>query len=140
RDLPRSFAFFWPNADGTSCLSPAESSIGKESAANHPRSEHRPGRPPQSRHSSPQPSPPLFPESVPPSLSTSPPHRPCQTYIQTALVALPAVPHPLHTASAFHPYTAPTMSWPRQVSSPAQRPHPSRCFHCPPSTGNHSKH
>src|SRR5207247_4232262 len=114
----RSFAFWRPNAAGTSFLSPAESSVGKGSAANHPRSEHRPGRPPQNRHWSPQPSPPPFPESVPLSLSTSPPRRPCQTCIQTASVVLPAAPHRLHTASAYRLYPHPTISSSRQVSAP----------------------
>src|SRR5205823_2795695 len=112
------------NAGGTSFLSRAESSIGKECAANPPRSERRLDRPPQSRHSSPQPSPPRFPESAPASLSTSPSHRPCQTYIRTVSAVLPAAPHRLHTASASHLYRVLTMSSSRRVSSPPRIPHP----------------
>src|SRR5262249_39033261 len=98
---------FSPNAAGRSFLFPAGSSIGIESAANHPRSEHRLDHPPQSRHSSPQPSPPLIPESIPPLLATSPSHRPFRTYIRTASALLPSAPHLLHTASASHPYPGP---------------------------------
>src|SRR5216683_5352853 len=82
-----------------SSRSQAESSIAKESAANHPRSEHTQDRPPPTHRSLPQPSPPPSPESAPPSLSTSPPHRPCRTCTQTASAAPPAAPHPSHTAS-----------------------------------------
>src|SRR6266853_3155434 len=69
-----------------------------------------------------QPSPPPSPESAPPSLSTSPPHRPCRTCTQTASAAPPAAPHPSHTASASHPCPAPTRSLPRQASGLTQYP------------------
>ena len=60
----------YPNAVGTFSPSPAESSIGKECAANHPHFERRPGHLPATHRSSRQLSPPLFPASAPPSLST----------------------------------------------------------------------
>src|SRR5213594_719729 len=60
----------YPNAVGTFSPSPAESSIWKECAANHPHFERRPGHLPATHRSSRQLSPPLFPASAPPSLST----------------------------------------------------------------------